>query len=143
MTPQEFVATIKGNQLFLRKQAGGVRADLTGENLSGLRRPNLNLRDAILTDADFRGAVVTGCNFRNAELRGAKFQGADAEETDFGIADLRGSHFQDAKLAGANFKGADPPAPADHPNRRDWKQHRPGSDHGQTWGPGRCHGRFP
>ena len=107
MTPKEFVAAINRHQRFLHKQADGVRADLTGQNLSGLRLPNLNFRDAILTDADFRDAVITGCNFRNAELLWAKFQGADAEETDFGVADLRGTYFKDAKLAGANFKGAD------------------------------------
>jgi uncharacterized protein YjbI with pentapeptide repeats len=90
MTPQKFVATIKGNQRFLRKQADGVWADLTGENLSGLRRPNLNLRDAILTDADFRGAVVTGCNFRNAEL-----PDADLSHADLARANLTGTMLPD------------------------------------------------
>ena len=75
MTPKEFVAAINRHQRFLHKQADGVRADLTGQNLSGLRLPNLNFRDAILTDADFRDAVIRGCNFRNAELPGQNFRG--------------------------------------------------------------------
>jgi uncharacterized protein YjbI with pentapeptide repeats len=65
---------------------------------AGVRRPEVELRGAVLIGKDLRGADLSGANLRGARLLGADLSGADLAMADLTGADLRG-----AELAGADL----------------------------------------
>ena len=83
MTPEAITETLDRHRLWLARDDGGVRADLT---------------DAILRGADLTDAVLTDADLRDADLRGANLSGAVLHGADFGRANLTG-----ADLGGARF----------------------------------------
>ena len=107
MTPQDFVDILRKHERFTRGLTGGVRATLRNEDLSGLRLPELNLRQSVLTGVDFGGCDLTGADLSDADLFGAVFDGAKSSGARFEGSDLRGARFRDAELADANFRAAD------------------------------------
>ena len=107
MTPQEFVDTLRRHDWFTRGLTGGARARLVNQDLSGLRLPELNLREGALTGVDFTGCMLEGADLSNADLFGAVFDGSDCSGVNFAGADLKGARFRNANLAGADFRAAD------------------------------------
>ncbi len=101
MTPEQLRDILKGHMRFVRRVQGGKRADLRGQDLSGLKLPGINLEHAILAGINLSQCVLTGANFGFTDLFGANFEGADISEANFLRADLRG-----AKFLGANMKQA-------------------------------------
>jgi uncharacterized protein YjbI with pentapeptide repeats len=74
----------------------GVKADLTGANLSGADLTGVNLQDAILTKTNLAGADLSMAN-----LRGANLVHADLRETILLGTELRGASLMGATLYGA------------------------------------------
>ena len=70
MTPKELVRIILQHRDFLNGKLGGARANLSHQDLSGLKLPNINVEHATLAGAKFRGSVLSGANFRFADLFG-------------------------------------------------------------------------
>ncbi len=77
------------------------RADLWGAKLGGTEAPNVDLRAAVLVEAD-----LTGADLPNADLRGAVLQKADLTGANLARADLTGCDLGGAILAGSNLAGA-------------------------------------
>ena len=96
---------------------GGVRADLSGADLSdaNLRRADLssanlcgaNLRRADLSSADLSGANLRRAVLRRAVLRHANLSDADLSDADLRCADLRSADLNGAELGCADLSGAD------------------------------------
>ena len=53
MTPEELVGILKKHQRYVQRMAGGVRADLKHQDLSGLKLPQVDLQEGTLTAVDF------------------------------------------------------------------------------------------
>jgi uncharacterized protein YjbI with pentapeptide repeats len=75
---------------WLRGEAGGERANLSGANL----------REANLSGANLREANLSGANLIAADLREA-----DLRWTDLRWTDLRGANLRGTDLRGANLRG--------------------------------------
>ena len=106
MTPKQFVDTLRRHERFLRGLIGGVRANLNGANLSGLRLPRINLQHAILNGTDFTDCQLPGANFSFADLGGACFNGAKSPGADFTRAELRQAKMRHANMPATNFREA-------------------------------------
>ena len=86
MTITDLKEVLQKHADWLRGNAGGVCADLSGANLRC---------------ADLSGAVLRGADLSGADLRGADLSGADLSG-----ANLRGANLRGADLSGANLSGA-------------------------------------
>ena len=91
MTNKEIKEILDKHLKWLRNEAGGSRADLSGANLPG---------------ADLSGADLSGADLRGADLRGANLSGADLSGANLPGADLSGADLSGANLSGANLYGA-------------------------------------
>jgi len=60
-SPGEILRVLDLHERWIRNQPGGVRADLTLQDLSSVNLPSINLR----------GAKLTGCNLSRSRLVGA------------------------------------------------------------------------
>ncbi len=99
MRSEQLLDVLKAHIKFVGGKRGGQRADLRGQDLSGLKLPKLNLQNAILAginlrecvlpEANFEEADLSRANFHRADLRGASFHGANMVEAVFEEADLR------------------------------------------------------
>ena len=107
MTPKELVRIILQHRDFLNGKLGGARANLSHQDLSGLKLPNINVEHATLAGAKFRGSVLSGANFRFADLFGCDFSDSDVSGACFDRADMRGVKFRGANLNGASLADAD------------------------------------
>jgi len=99
--------TLELHSKWLRKEKGGVRANLYGANLRGANLRGADLRGANLCGADLRGADLYGANLRGANLYGANLYGADLCGANLCGADLCGADLSGANLRGANLRRAD------------------------------------
>ena len=63
---QELIAILSQHKSYLEGSPAGLRADLSGADLSGA-----HLRGADLSGADLRKADLTGADLRGADLTGA------------------------------------------------------------------------
>ena len=91
MTKEELKQVLEAHAKWVRGEAEGSRADLSGANLYG----------ANLSEANFSGANLYRANLSEADLSGANFS-----EANFSGADLSGANFSGADLSRANFSGA-------------------------------------
>ena len=121
-TPAELAATLEAHRKWTNGKPEGVRANLSGANLSDAYLRGADLSDAYLRGAYLRGADLSdayligadlsdaylsdayliGADLSDAYLRGAYLRGADLRGADLSDADLSG-----ADLSGANLRGAD------------------------------------
>jgi uncharacterized protein YjbI with pentapeptide repeats len=81
----------------LKKHRDGVRANLSGADLSR----------AGLTGANLSGADLSGADLTGADLSGADLSGADLTGADLSGAYLSGANLSRAGLTGANLSGAE------------------------------------
>ena len=88
---------IRLHELWLDGSSGGVRADLSGANLSGASLWRTNLQHA-----DLSRASLSGANLQHTDLSEANLQ-----HTDLSRASLRYANLQHTDLSGANLSGAD------------------------------------
>jgi len=102
MTPEQIKEVLELHTAWLRNQAGGQRANLSGANLH-----SANLSGANLHSADLRGANLYGANLSFADLHGADLFFADLHGADLHGADLHGADLYGADLHGADLHGAD------------------------------------
>ena len=80
----------------------------TGAVIRIVERPlhNVDLRYAILCEADLRSADLREADLRSADLRGADLREADLRGADLRRADLRGADLRGADLTCAILRGA-------------------------------------
>jgi hypothetical protein len=91
MEKTELTKILEDHLKWTKDEEGGVRANLTGADLSR----------AYLTGADLTGANLTGANLTGANLTGANLTGANLTG-----ANLTGANLYGADLYGANLTGA-------------------------------------
>ena len=113
MEREELRMVLDLHEKWVRKESGGIRADLRDVNLQGadLRDVNLqgadlrdvNLRGADLWDVDLRGADLWDVDLQGAHLQGANLRGANLRGADLWDVDLRGADLRDADLRGADI----------------------------------------
>jgi hypothetical protein len=102
-TKKELDKVLKLHDLWLNNKGGGIRADLSGADLSYTNLPGANLSGANLFDADLSGAnlygaKLSGANLSNANLSGANLSGANLFDADLSGAILSGANLFDADL---------------------------------------------
>ena len=107
MNGEEIRIVLEKHEKWLNNELGGIRADLSGEDIYGLDLRGANLYGANLIRADLRVAYLIKADLREANLSGANLSGADLYEADLGGADLREANLSGANLSGANLSGAD------------------------------------
>ncbi len=105
---RHLLRALAGHHAWLRGEADGRRADLSGLDLSELDLTGVDLTDADLSQADltgvgFAGAVLERTNLSAATMIGADFTGARLTEADLSDSDLRDSRFIGAVLDGADL----------------------------------------
>ncbi|WP_087303609.1 pentapeptide repeat-containing protein, partial [Anaerotruncus colihominis] len=91
---------------WLRGEPEGVKADLTGANLTGADLTGANLTGADLTGADLTGADLTGAHLSKANLTGANLSEANLSGANLFAANLSGANLSKADLTGAGLAGA-------------------------------------
>src|SRR5229473_763238 len=84
---------LEAHERFFRGKEGGVRADLTGAELSRMDLSGTNLSGAILRNANLEGT----------DLRRAKLPGADLSAANLRKADLRNTDMTQAILPGVDL----------------------------------------
>jgi uncharacterized protein YjbI with pentapeptide repeats len=99
LTLQEVLLKLSDHMGWLANEAGYLRANFEGADLSGLDLSmnnfdgamfwHANLSGCDLSNCNLSGAEFLGANLRAANLRGANLKGAWFERTDLTLADLR------------------------------------------------------
>ena len=106
MNVEEIRIVLEKHEKWLNNELGGIRADLSGEDIYGLDLRGANLYGANLIRADLRVAYLIKADLREANLSGADLSGADLYEANLSGADLSGADLREANLSGANLSGA-------------------------------------
>ena len=96
MNKRELDKILKLHEKWLRRESGGVRANLRSANLIG----------ANLEDANLRSANLIGANLEDAELRRANLIGADLSDANLSDTNLKYTNLSDANLKGADLSDA-------------------------------------
>ena len=91
---------------WLRGEPEGVKADLTGANLTGADLSKGDLSGANLSEANLSGANLSEANLSWADLSGAHLFGANLFGANLSWADLSGAHLFGANLSKANLSWA-------------------------------------
>ncbi len=107
-------SSYKHSEIYLGTSLEGINlrnALMRNANLSGLNLSNADLQDArlqgsSLASADLRGATPALANFSEAILLVAKLNGAKAGGANFSGANLSGAHLDDGIFSQADFTGA-------------------------------------
>ena len=107
-------SSYKHSEIHLGTSLEGINlrnALIRNANLSGLNLAKADLQDAKLqgssfASADLRGATLALANFSEAILLVAKLNGAKAGGADFSGANLSGAHLDDGIFSQADFTGA-------------------------------------
>jgi uncharacterized protein YjbI with pentapeptide repeats len=107
MTPADITETLRLHALWLRGDAAGKRADLTGATLTVADLTRAYLIDANLTGANLTGANLTVANLDGANLAGANLTGANLTMSTCTGANLTRAYLIDANLTWADLTGAD------------------------------------
>ena len=96
MKQEELNKIIKLHKKWLNNEPGGIRANLSNQDLSGL-----DMYCAIMIYADMRCADMTGANMISAIMTGANISGANMSG-----ADMSGANMTGAIMSGADMTGA-------------------------------------
>ena len=107
MNQEELQKILEAHKIWINSEDDGVRADLSGADLSGADLSEADLRGADLSGADLRGANLSGAYLRGADLSEANLRGANLRRADLRGANLRGANLSEANLRGANLRSAD------------------------------------
>lgn len=117
MSNEEIKHILNLHKQYVSGDPSGVRANLSGFDLSGIDFEDFDLRGANLINVNFGGANLgyvnfggahlTNANFDGACLRSANFSGAILYNATFGGTDLTNANFRYAGLEEANFIESD------------------------------------
>jgi len=122
MTVEELRERMILHKAWLDEEKGGVRASMTGLDLSGHDLAGSNMRYAIMDRCFMPGVFLHNANLHHASMRftilrraclsGARLYSADFAGANLHYANLRGAElrcasFRNADLTGADFTGAD------------------------------------
>lgn len=107
MKQEELQKILKLHEKWLNGEDGGVKANLSGANLSGANLSDANLNGADLNDANLSGADLNDANLRGANLRDANLRSADLRDANLCYADLCYADLSDADLRDADLSDAD------------------------------------
>ena len=107
-------SSYKHSEIYLGTSLEGINlrnalirnANLSGLNLAKADLQDANLQGSSLASADLRGATLALANFSQAILLVAKLNGAKAAGADFNGANLSGAHLDDGIFSQADFTGA-------------------------------------
>jgi uncharacterized protein YjbI with pentapeptide repeats len=94
ITPDQIPGILARHAKWLRGEAGGEHADLSGANLSGA-----NLIRADLSGANLSGADLSGADLSGADLSGANLSGADLSGANLSRAYLSGAVYAFASVS--------------------------------------------
>ena len=89
MTHAELQEALRLHRLWLDNDPEGVRANLSGANLSEADLYEADLREADLSEADLREVDLSGANLSEANLSGANLREADLSGANLYEANLR------------------------------------------------------
>src|SRR5689334_1641357 len=106
-TPAEILQMVNLHGRWLAKKTGGLRADLTLQDLSARELMGINLSAAKLVGCNFSLSNLAGSNFDQADLYSADMSNADLTEASFIGANMRGVCLRDARIIRANLADAD------------------------------------
>lgn len=99
MEQEKLIEILQSHKKWLdSKGEEGVRANLSGADLS-----DDSLRYANLSGADLRGTDLRRADLRGTDLCHADLRDADLSDADLSRADLRGANLRDADLSNANM----------------------------------------
>ncbi len=107
MTQDEIKTILDAHGKWIRREAGGKRANLSGANLSGADLSRADLSGANLSRADLSGANLSRADLYGANLSRADLYGANLSRADLYGANLYGADLSRADLSGANLSRAD------------------------------------
>lgn len=91
MTQEKLNEILAAHKKWWNAELGGVRADLSGADLSRASLRYANLRYADLSGADLSRADLSRASLRYANLSGADLSGADLGGADLSYANLSGA----------------------------------------------------
>ena len=97
VSKDELTEILRKHEMWINREEGGIRADLSNADLS---RANLHLANLAMAD-------LSGANLSLANLSGATLYKANLRLADLQLADLRMTNFRLANLSGADFYKAD------------------------------------
>ena len=103
MTSDELKEILEAHAKWLRGEAGGLPADLSGMDL---RSHADALRSASLRGSSLRHSNLRGSNLRHSNLRGSNLRGSDLSVSDLAYANLSGSNLSGSGLRCADLSGA-------------------------------------
>ena len=104
---RRLLQTLMVHHVWLQGSAGGVRADLSGEDLRGVSLEGRDLSHVSLANANLSGASLSGARLIGTDLTGVDLSGADMSDCDLTNASLADANLIGANLINANLKGAD------------------------------------
>ena len=107
ISKDELADILKKHKIWLNKEVGGIRADLSRADLRWADLYGTDLRLANLSGTDLRWADLRWADLYKADLRGANLSGTDLRWADLRGADLSGANLYKADLRGANLSGTD------------------------------------
>ena len=115
MKPSDLAAILISHERWLKGIHGGVRADLTLQELYGLDLSEANLKRAKLTGTDLSRCILIKANLEEADLFSANLRECDLTDANLFKADLRGATVRGAKLVRSCLAagGRGPGAPVD------------------------------
>jgi len=110
-TIEELKQILEMHVKWLKNESGGIRADLSGANLSRADLSGANLSRAILSGANLSIADLSEANLprailSRADLSSAILSSADLSSAILSRADLSGTNLSGANLSGANLSRA-------------------------------------
>jgi hypothetical protein len=106
----ELKQVLEAHTKWITGDPGGMRANLSGANLSGANLYRADLSRANLYMASLSGADLSRANLFGANLSGAYLSGADLSGADLSGADLSGAYLSGADLSGAYLSRASLPS---------------------------------
>ena len=109
ITEEELKKIIENHSHWIKEDCEGwegMKANLSGADLSNAYLREADLECADLSGADLHGAYLRGARLRVADLSGACLRGADLSDANLSYADLRGADLSDANIRGAYLRGA-------------------------------------
>lgn len=112
ISPEELNEMLEKHELWLNREKGGERADLSYTDLAYdeficANLKHINLQYADLRRADLRRADLSYANLKSADLRGANLRESNLSNANLTYADLSDTNLSYASLVNANLTNAD------------------------------------
>ena len=98
VSKDELTEILKKHEMWINREEGGIRADLSNADLRMANLHFANLAMADLSAANLSWANLSGANLYKADLRLVDLQSADLRMTNFRLANLSGADFYKADL---------------------------------------------